>query len=270
MIPESQLNLRSRHPDFQDFLAINDKESKRVRASLLCHLDVKYGSDPLQTLDIFPSNHPDSPIFIFIHGGYWRGLDKKSYDFVAEPFVKNNFTTCILNYRLIPSVDMRGIVEDVKAVIHWIQNKAGEFHGNPNQIVLCGHSAGGHLALLTYLINEHLRTQIKALCSLSGIFNLRSIQNSYLNEVLLLSDHDVELYSVSNKNLSVLNCPVLLSVGSDETHFFIEETKKLYEENRYKSPIAYYEYPGLNHYQIVHQLGKEDSPLVKFVWQALQ
>ena len=147
--PDSQLDLRARHPDFQVFLDINEKESERVRTRYKCHLDEKYGEAPLQSIDIFPSNVPNSPIHIFIHGGYWRALDKASYSFVAEPFVKNNVTTCIVNYGLIPTVNMGGLLTDITSALRWIQYNASMYNGNPKQLIISGHSAGGHLALIT-------------------------------------------------------------------------------------------------------------------------
>ncbi|MDY8137709.1 alpha/beta hydrolase [Aquimarina sp. 2201CG5-10] len=270
MTPNNQLDLRSQHPDFQFFLDINENESERIRKSYNCYLDLKYGESPLQSLDIFPSNIPNSPILIFIHGGYWRSLDKKSYSFVAEPFIKNDITTCIINYRLIPTVNMETVLSDIAASIQWIQKKAFQYNGNSNEVILSGHSAGGHLALMTYLMNENLRSNIKAIYSLSGIFDLAPIKNSYLNEVLQLSQDDVETYSVSNKDLSHLKCPVLLSVGSNETIFFIEESKNLYTKNRLKASIEYYEYQELNHYQIVHKLGQEDSSLVNLILEKIK
>lgn len=270
MTPESQLNLRSQHPDFQYFLDINENESVRVRNDLCCFLDEKYGEAPLQTLDIFPSNFPNSPIVIFIHGGYWRALDKRSYSFVAEPFVKNNLTTCIVNYRLIPTVNMQGVITDIATCIKWIQQKADRFNGAPNKIMIYGHSAGGQLALISYLLNKHLRSDIKAIGCLSGIYDLAPIKNSYLNQILQLTESDVERYSITNKDISVLQCPVLLGVGSDETNFFVEQSKNLYQEKKADAPITYYEFPELNHYQIAHELGNENSSLVEFALQNIE
>ncbi|NER15069.1 alpha/beta hydrolase fold domain-containing protein [Leptobacterium flavescens] len=265
MTPDNQLKLRSRHPDFQEFLDFNENESVRVKKSYRNHLDRHYGKAALQTMDIFPSNVSDSPIHVFIHGGYWRALDKKSYSFVAEPFVKSNITVCIVNYRLIPTVDMETLLSDITSAINWIRKEAVRYNGDPNAMVLSGHSAGGHLALMAYLMNEGLRTGIRGICSLSGIFDLDPIRNSYLNEVLNLSEKDVDAFSVSNKDLSVLQCPVLLSVGAAETDFFIEQSRSLYTQNNSKAPLEYYEYEQLNHYQIVHKLGQEDNPLTQFI-----
>ena len=265
MTPNSQLNLRLRHPDYQKFLDINENESRRVRAQYNCNLNQKYGDAELQTIDILPANKANSPIMVFIHGGYWRALDKVSYSFVAEPFVKQNFTVFLVNYRLIPAVNMETQLKDVANAIHWIKNEAAHYNGNPDALFLSGHSAGGHLALATYLLNEDLQASIQAICSLSGIFDLAPIKNSYLNEDLQLTEEDIIAYSVSNKDLSVVMCPILLSVGSDETDFFIEQSRRLYTENRSLTSVEYHEYGDLNHYQIVHKLGQEGSPLVKFL-----
>ncbi|WP_420399909.1 alpha/beta hydrolase [Flagellimonas sp.] len=265
MVKTNQFNLRLRHPDYQKYLDINERESLRVKKSYSCHLDQKYGLDVLQAMDIFPSNVENAPVLVFIHGGYWRALDKRSYQFVAEPFVKNNFTVCVINYRLIPSVNMETVLLDVSNALIWIREQIVRYNGNPNKLVLSGHSAGGHLALMTYLMNETLRSSIRAICSLSGIFDLDPIKNSYLNEVLQLNDHDVENYSIINKDLSVVKCPVSLSVGTNETEFFIEQSNSLYEENKSVADMEYKAYKHLNHYQMVHELGREDSPLVDFV-----
>lgn len=263
--PNRELNLRQRHPDYQSFLDINESESTRVRNDYNNILNQPYGAAPLQTLDIFPSKVSNSPILIFIHGGYWRALDKKSYSFIAEPFVQNNFTVCIINYRLIPSVNMELLLKDVQMAIDWIQKEVTQYNGDPNALVLSGHSAGGHLALMSYLMNDYLQSSIKAICSLSGIFDLAPIKNSYLNEVLQLTADDVSKFSASNKDFSLLKCPTLLSVGLNETDFFIDESKHLYEVHQSKASLEYYGYPHLNHYQIVHKLGQKNNPLVDFL-----
>ncbi|NRB48399.1 MAG: alpha/beta hydrolase [Saprospiraceae bacterium] len=265
--PENQLNLRARHPDFQTFLDFNESESSRVEKAYPCHLDEKYGTETLQSIDVFPAAGENCPILVFIHGGYWKALDKKSYRFVAAPYVAQGMTVFLLNYRLIPAVNMEMLLEDIRDGIDWIRSNAERFNANPDSIVLAGHSAGGHLALMAYLMNEHLRSSIQAICSLSGIFDLQVIQRSYLNTDLQLTEGDVESFSVSNKDLTLLQCPTLLSVGLDETDLFIEQSSALYRQNQSVAPLSYYEYPSLNHYQIVHTLGQEDSPLAQFILQ---
>ena len=90
--------------------------------------------------------------------------------------MKNNVTTCIVNYGLIPTVSMGRLLTDIPSALRWIQYNASKYNGNPNQLIISGHSAGGHLALITYILNEDLRPSILGICSLSGIFDLNGIK----------------------------------------------------------------------------------------------
>lgn len=267
--PEHQLNLRARHPDFQVALDFNESASEKILNQYPCHLDVPYGKDALQGLDIFPSPLPNSPVHVFIHGGYWKAFDKKSYRFIAAPFVEQNMSVCLINYRLIPSVNMQSLLQDIRDSLSWIQANISQYNGNPEDLFLSGHSAGGHLAMMAYLMYPDFQSSIKGICSLSGIFDLGPIKNSYLNQDLGLSQEDVESFSVANKDLSQLKCPTFLSVGAAETDLFIYESRNLYEQNKSQAALSYYEYPELNHYEIVHKLGEADSPLAQFILQLI-
>lgn len=262
---DQNLNLRARHPDFQKFIDFNNAESERVRQQYNCLLNVAYGNHSLQALDVFPSEVPNSPILVFIHGGYWRALDKSSYSFVAEPFIKQNYSVFVINYRLIPQVSLPELVKDVESAIAWIQTQAHQYNGNPDQIILSGHSAGGHLTLMIYLLNPSLRYQIKAICSISGLFDLKPIQASYLNDILQFDESTVKTYSPIHYDLSIIQCPLLLSVGLGETPLFIKQSQGLYEQNRNNQLINYLGIKDLNHYQIIHELGRKGSELVEFI-----
>ena len=265
--PNDQLNLRKRHPDFQSYLDFNKTESERVSKKYQHHFNVPYGSDSLQTIDIFPSPKKDSPILLFIHGGYWRGLDKESYRFIAEPYLKRNIAVGLINYRLIPQVSMVELLSDATKAIAWVQQNAFQFNGTSNQIILSGHSAGGHIALMSYLMHANLRPAIIGLCSLSGLFDLAPIQNSYLNDTLQLSDNDVEQFSTIDKDLSIFQCPTLLTVGGDETQLFQEESKNLFHAHQQNQFLQLSIYNHLNHYQIVHQLGNENHSIAQFIFE---
>ena len=81
---EQHLNPRVAAPDFQQHQDANAARSAQTRANLASELDIPYGESPLERLDIFPSAQPGSPVQLFIHGGYWRAMDKNLYDLPAE------------------------------------------------------------------------------------------------------------------------------------------------------------------------------------------
>ena len=76
---EANFNLRTRHPDFEDYFTKWRKLSKIARKTLSCELDIAYGSGPNMTLDLFPAEGSNNPLLIFVHGGYWRSLDKSDH-----------------------------------------------------------------------------------------------------------------------------------------------------------------------------------------------
>ena len=80
-------NNRALVPDFAEHFDHWRTASAQARQQRPAVLDVAYGDGPGETLDIFPTNRPDAPVVVFIHGGYWRSLDKADHSFVAPPLL---------------------------------------------------------------------------------------------------------------------------------------------------------------------------------------
>ena len=265
---DDQFDLRSRHADFQDYFDKNDSLSAKAVEALPCQLDIPYGDHPLQAVDYFPAKQGNAPIVIFIHGGYWRALDKKNYNLVAPPFIDSNCAVCSVNYRLAPEVGLEGILDDVTTALISIREHATAINGNPNDLYVTGHSAGGHLALMTAMLlqekNDPLLSSIKGILSLSGLFDLDPIRNSFLNETLNFDDPIVtRLSPVLNEAFST-NIPLRFAVGGDETDEFIRQSQAISERmvaNGNDSQCSLL--PNLNHFDIVYELGKSDSVLAK-------
>ena len=116
------------------------------------HVDIAYGSDPRQRLDVIePRRASSRPIVIFWYGGSWEKGNKADYRFVGTALAKRGFVVVIPDYRLYPQVTFPLFDEDGARAIAWVQRHAGDYGGDASQIVLMGHSAGGHTAaFLTY------------------------------------------------------------------------------------------------------------------------
>jgi arylformamidase len=143
-------------PDFQNFLRLWDKESARARQALqdqrLGHWNLSYGPRPLNTLDLIQpslaSMGDGAPILIFIHGGYWRMLDKSAQTFIAPRLSQRGAMVVIPNYSLAPSVGLQDISLDIAQAVAWVWAHARQWGGDPRRIVVAGHSAGGHLTAM--------------------------------------------------------------------------------------------------------------------------
>ncbi len=104
---DAQYNNRARVPGYARFLERWAQASALARGRLSRRLDLRYGDGPNETLDLFPSPRANAPVLIFIHGGYWRALDKSDQSFVAPAFVAAGAMVVLPNYELVPSRNHR-------------------------------------------------------------------------------------------------------------------------------------------------------------------
>lgn len=182
-----QYNARAAVPDFQDYF---DRFALQAQAARDAHphlADVPYGEDELQTFDFFPANNNGRPLLVFIHGGYWRSLDKNLFSQVAEPYLQADINVALLNYRLAPLVKLGDIAADCGRALRQLYAKSGALGFDPDAIWLMGHSAGGHLAALVAALGA---VPVRGVCGISGLYDLEPIRLSYVNESLHLSPGD--------------------------------------------------------------------------------
>ncbi len=145
---ESRYNNRAAVPEFQSHFDRWAQASAAARRELDVELDVPYGDDRMETMDIFRPKGEARALLMFIHGGYWRSLDKKDHSFVARPFVEAGAAVANINYSLCPSVRIEDIVLQCLKAGAWLYRNAAEVGAPRNRIFVAGHSAGGHLTAM--------------------------------------------------------------------------------------------------------------------------
>jgi acetyl esterase/lipase len=141
------------------------------------HLDLPYGDDARQRLDVYsPLGLQDRPVVVFWYGGSWIEGNKRDYRFVAAPLVEHGFVVVIPDYRLYPEVTFPKFDEDGAAALRWVEEHISQYGGDPSRLVLMGHSAGGHTAAFLAYNRALLErfdvdpTRIKGLVGLSGTY----------------------------------------------------------------------------------------------------
>ena len=182
-----QYNVRERVADFQDYFDRFDHDGRAARRTHPHLADLPYGDDVLQSLDFFPGANNGRPLLVFIHGGYWRSLDKHQFSQLALPYLAQDINVALLNYRLAPQVRMGDIAADCGRALRMLHAKAGALRFDADAIWLMGHSAGAHLAALIAALRA---APVRGICGMSGIYDLEPIRLSYLNEALHLSPAD--------------------------------------------------------------------------------
>lgn len=142
-------------------------------------VDRSYGSEARQHLDVYSPRHSGSrPMIVFFYGGSWSEGKKSDYAFVGAALATRGYVTVIPDYRIYPEVRFPLFIEDGAQAVAWAQRHAREFGGDPDRIVLMGHSAGAQIAALLALNPAYLsaagvhRGSIAALIGLSGPYAL--------------------------------------------------------------------------------------------------
>lgn len=266
---EAGYNLRLRHPDRPEHFAIWDTESERVRAALACALDVRYGDGPNMTADLFPAPAGGAPIQVFIHGGYWRTMDKSSHSFPAEAFVAAGGAVVSLNYALAPSVTLDTIVEQCRTALEWVADNTGRLNGNADRIFVSGHSAGGHLTAMMLCTDWAARGRpadlVKGGTPISGIFDLAPIMETSINDDVRL-DAEMAARNSPILNLPARGSPLISVVGVDETPAFVAQNWAFAEAWRARGFDAeVMEIAGLHHFNVVTELGRLGTALTTAV-----
>ena len=175
------------HPDEFDidwgsFYSRMNEHTARVRDEYPHYLDLAYGPDPKQRLDVYlPKGEvAKAPVFLFVHGGGFREGDRAHYGSVAEPFVKRGVITVTPSYRLTGSgAHYPDQPDDIKSAVKWVFDNIEQYGGNPEDLYVAGHSAG---AVLTadigvdrgWLADMGMpRDLLKAIMPISGPYDIR-------------------------------------------------------------------------------------------------
>jgi arylformamidase len=255
----------SRKP-FIDWYA---RESALARKGLACRLDVRYGPTPAETLDLFPSSEPGSPVLLYIHGGYWRALSSKEFSFVANGLVPHGITVAVMDYALCPKVTIADITRQSHAAVAWLAENARRFSADPGRLYVAGHSAGGQQVGMLLSGGGGAGT-IKGGISISGLFDLRPLRHSWLQPTLQLTQDACEDQSPLLR-IPRQAPPLLVSVGSEESDAFISQSQSYHAAWRAAGLAGrYYLQPGANHYTAIYGLGDRASPLTHMIAEFLR
>ena len=259
-------NNRELVPDHPQYFARWAEHSQRARATMTCHLDLRYGEAPGEAIDLFPARKGDGSCLMFIHGGYWRSLDKKDFSFLAPTLVGGGISLAVVNYDLCPKVSMEEIVRQMLRASRWLWLHAEDYGMDQDRLYVSGHSAGGHLtAMLMAAIWPVFDPQLpkdlwKGGLAISGVYDLRPLVDiDWLNVDLRLDEAAAMRLSPAFMPPAT-RAPVMTCVGGEESSEFLRQNMLLGE--RWRSAVAGdISMPGKNHFSVVDGLADPASPL---------
>jgi arylformamidase len=271
---DAEYNNRVKVKDALEWLARYGAESARARAELPMRFDVPYGAHYAERLDIFPAARTEpAPVHVVIHGGYWHRMDKADYSFVARGLRPAGIVTVVIDYGLVPAVDLDELVRQCRTAVAWVHRHARQWGGDPARISVSGHSAGGHLVAMLLATDWSAfgvpGDVVKAGCAISGLYDLEPIRLCYLNEVLALTPE------VARRNSPVHlpptgPTPLILALGSAEGAEYHRQTDDLAAAWRaHGVPIEVMDLADHDHFSIMAELQSPFSALARAIQRQL-
>lgn len=270
---DHEMNLRGRWPEHQDYFDRWARESLAVRKAYKCHTDLPFGETAGQKLDLFlpepgvaGGQGTGVPLLAFIHGGYWKSLDKGDFSYLAPAYLERGIAFALLNYDLAPAVDIGEIVSQVRRGLAWLVRQAGDYGLDRTGLYVVGHSAGGHLAAMAmnpaWTADYGLPGSIiKGGCSVSGVYDLAAVAASLQQEELQIAPEVVEAQSPL-RTLPQEAAQLICAVGAEETCEFIRQQAEYVAAWQEKGlSCQTLDLPGDNHFSVADRLAERDHPL---------
>ena len=237
-----------------------------------------------QMLDVYaPTQGKNLPVVVWIHGGGWRRGDKADVHNKPKAFVDKGFVLVSISYRFVPNVTVHQIAGDVAKAIRWTHDHAKDYGGDPNTIIVMGHSAGAQLAALVCTDERYLKAEklplsiIKACVPVDGDTYDVPLQIKTVDEKRAKSYRMTFGDEESQKNLSSVthvakgkNIPpflILHVADHPETKMQSQRLVKVLQE----AGISAKAYPaeGKNHTTINNDLGLSGDTPTQEMWEFL-
>jgi arylformamidase len=278
---DQQYNPRLSVMNVPEIFALWESNSSltREKAQNTSRLDLAYGEKPTQQLDVFYStkngtSSSQCPTLVFIHGGYWRMMDKRTFSFVAQRYTAAGINVVLTNYSLCPSVNIADICLEQAHAIAWLYRNANHLDLDRQRLFVSGHSAGGHLCAMMLatrwqLIDKSLPDDLlKGGVALSGLFDLRPLAIApFLAGDIRLDETRAIAISPALMQAE-FKTPLILAVGALESGEFHRQARLL--TNSWKRNVKQnLSLVGADHFTICERFCDPNDDLFKATLELL-
>ncbi len=251
-------------PDADKRIAALAKRGAKARHEVEGWYDLQYGDSPRAVYDCHPAKGfafgTPPPVLVYIHGGYWRALTKADHSWMAPPWMWAGAVVVNVEYDLCPNVTLDDIVEQIAHAVAHVHANAENFGGDPDRMVIAGHSAGAHLAA-AMLRREDVAGLIKGAVCVSGIYEPEVVMRLPINDdVQLTADMARSNDCLAEAPRTVV--PMVVAVGGDEPDGWQDQSRR-YADVARGAGLApeYLAVPGTNHFTVGEAMADADGPL---------
>ncbi len=245
--------------DISPFIAAYAARSAEARAA--CEASgnairkIRYGSAPSQTVDlVVPAPTEElTPLLVFLHGGYWQELSKHESFFAATDCLSHQVAFAAVDYTLAPHATLDQIVSECHEAVSVLRAEAEANRIDSAQIIVCGSSAGAHLAAMIGLGTPD-GWRPAAVGLVSGIYELEPLLGTSINDALQLDLDSAHRHSPLFADLAGFP-HAIVAHGDNETSEFKRQSADLASAlSRAGVANLLVEVPGRNHFDVILDL----------------
>jgi len=225
--------------------------------------DVSYGPDPRQALDVYAPAEGQGPwpVAVFFYGGSWEDGRRQDYGWVGRALAAEGFLTVVPDYRLYPQVRYPAFLEDSAEAVAWAAENAGRFGGDPQRMVLTGHSAGAYNAVMLALDEDYLKSagvdpqRVRAVAGLAGPYDFLPLTGEITPKVFGQAENLSATQPVAYAGPEAP--PAFLAAGADDGVVEPKDTQVLaHALSEAGAAVETQIYPDLGHAGIVLALSR--------------
>ena len=257
-------NPRKAVPDSEAIIARFTDLSGWVRSHVSCKIDQAYGVHPRQSFDIFLPSGPLEGLHVFIHGGFWMSRDKSIFSFLSASYLQKQWAFAIPNFPLMPASRIQEMVACVKEAYETIWKQyAGPSKALPWTI--SGHSSGAHLVARAILGSDPMSIpEPSSVTLISGAYDLETVRQSEVNDLLKLSQAEVNQQCALQQPCRLISSKAKLFVGAREPASWTEQSDKLamnLKRSGYADCVLPVSLAGHDHFSILEPLAQPQSEI---------
>jgi arylformamidase len=219
-------------PNREQLISRRIRDSELVRQRIGEPERVAYGSAEIERLDIYRAGRKLAPVFIFIHGGAWRGGRSQEFAGPAEMFLAAGVHYVVPDFVWVQDVggDLMILADQVCRAVTWVYKNAAQFDGDPKRIYIGGQSSGGHLAAVALTTDWQRQFELPAdiikggMC-ISGMYDLTPVRLSARSRYVAFDDATVAALSPL-RHFDRLHAPLVVAYGTCETPEFQRQNRE--------------------------------------------
>lgn len=250
MDAEAEYNNRARVPGHPAIIEGWARDAAAWRlACPRAELALPYGPGARQAMDVFwPGPGDDAPLAVWIHGGYWQGLDRSMASHCARGLNGRGIAVAVPSYTLCPQTTVAGIVDEMAAACTLLHARHGR------RLLVAGHSAGGHLAAM--MAARLPPGVVRAILPVSGVFELEPLLPTSIATALHLDAAGAR--AVSPRWMPSPGIPCHAVVGGAESSEFLRQACDFATAWGGTWEAT----PGADHFTVIAPFADPEAPIV--------